>query len=120
MLQCKKNASPQFNRPSHEPCPVAEHETGEGPNGDETVNVQPANPGNLDAALVGPNAGSRGETPWRRLRARITEEVSYRRSLRELRRLDDRDLDDLDLGRGDLPGLARRHARGEPVAARHA
>jgi uncharacterized protein YjiS (DUF1127 family) len=31
--------------------------------------------------------------------------------VRELRRLDDRDLDDLNLGRGDLPGLARCHAR---------
>ena len=42
----------------------------------------------------------------RRLRARVIEEVGYRRAPRELRRLDD-----LDLGRGDLPGLARRHAR---------
>src|SRR3954451_7622486 len=97
--------------PSHEPYPVTEHETGEGPDGDETVNVQLVNPGALIAPLVGPNPDGRGEAPWRRLRARITEEVSYRRSLRELRRLDDRDLDDLDLGRGDLPGLARRHAR---------
>ena len=43
------------------------------------------------------------------LRAR--QRIRYHRALRELRRLDDRDLDDLDLGRGDLPGLARRHAR---------
>ena len=43
------------------------------------------------------------------LRAR--RRIRYHRALRELRRLDDRDLDDLDLGRGDLPGLARRHAR---------
>ena len=71
----------------------------------------------LVAAPTGPNAGGRGETPWRRPRARVIEEVSYRRSLRELRRLDDRDLDDLDLGRGDLPGLARRHAR---ATVRHA
>jgi hypothetical protein len=28
-----------------------------------------------------------------------------------LARLDDRDLDDLGLGRADLPGIARRHAR---------
>jgi uncharacterized protein YjiS (DUF1127 family) len=39
------------------------------------------------------------------------QRVRYHRALRELRRLDDRDLDDLNLGRGDLPGLARRHAR---------
>jgi uncharacterized protein YjiS (DUF1127 family) len=55
-----------------------------------------------------------------RMAARVGEEVRYRRALGVLRRLDDRDLDDLDLGRGDLPGLARRHARGEPVTARHA
>jgi uncharacterized protein YjiS (DUF1127 family) len=97
--------------PSHETYPVTEHETGEGSNGDHIVNVQLVDPGALVAALAGPNAGGHGRTPWRRLRARITEEVSYRRSLRELRRLDDRDLDDLNLGRGDLPGLARRHAR---------
>ena len=42
----------------------------------------------------------------------VREEVVYLRALHELRRLDDRDLDDLNLGRGDLPGLARRHARG--------
>jgi uncharacterized protein YjiS (DUF1127 family) len=36
--------------------------------------------------------------------------------LHELHQLDDRDLDDLDLGRADLPALARRHARGfEPL-----
>ena len=48
---------------------------------------------------------------WRGLRARVDEELRYHRALRELRRLDDRDLDDLNLGRGDLPGIARRHAR---------
>jgi uncharacterized protein YjiS (DUF1127 family) len=41
---------------------------------------------------------------WRGLRARVDEELRYHRALRELRRLDDHDLD-------DLPGLARRHAR---------
>jgi uncharacterized protein YjiS (DUF1127 family) len=46
-----------------------------------------------------------------RASARVREEVTYLRALVELRRLDDRDLDDLNLGRGDLPGLARRHAR---------
>ena len=47
----------------------------------------------------------------------VREEVTYLRALSELRRLDDRDLDDLNLGRGDLPGLARRHAR---ASVRHA
>jgi uncharacterized protein YjiS (DUF1127 family) len=95
--------------------PVAERETGEGL--DKIMNVELVNPDAVVAAPTGPNAnGGRDGTPWRRLRARLVEEVSFRRSLRELRRLDDRDLDDLDLGRGDLPGLARHHAR--EVAAR--
>ena len=55
----------------------------------------------------------------RRAASRLAEEVRYHRALHGLRRLDDRDLDDLDLGRGDLPGLARRHARGEPASPRH-
>src|SRR4051794_30594085 len=79
-----------------------------------TMNTQLVNPAALVAALTGPLGGGGGDAGlWRRLRARVGEEVSYRRALRELRRLDDRDLDDLNLGRGDLPGLARRHARGE-------
>ncbi len=36
----------------------------------------------------------------------------YRRALRELHRLDDRDLDDIDVARGDFPELAWRHATG--------
>ena len=76
------------------------------------MNVQLVNPAALIATLISPHGGGgRGEGLWRKLRARVGEEVRYRRALRELRRLDDRDLDDLDLGRGDLPGLARRHAR---------
>lgn len=43
---------------------------------------------------------------WRR----VAVELRYRRALAELNGLDDRDLDDLALGRGDLPFLARRHA----------
>jgi uncharacterized protein YjiS (DUF1127 family) len=46
----------------------------------------------------------------RRIRARAGAAIRYRRALRELRRLDDRDLDDLGIGRADLPELARRHA----------
>jgi uncharacterized protein YjiS (DUF1127 family) len=48
----------------------------------------------------------------RQARAWAGEELRYRQDLRELQRLDDRDLDDLALGRADLPGLARQHARG--------
>jgi uncharacterized protein YjiS (DUF1127 family) len=75
-----------------------------------TVNMELASPAALVATSAGPS-GDHGGTPWRKLRARVGEEVRYHLALRELRRLDDRDLDDLDLGRGDLPGLARRHAR---------
>ena len=75
------------------------------------MNVELINPAALVATLAGPSGGGRDEAPWRKLRARVGEEVRYHLALRELRRLDDRDLDDLDLGRGDLPGLARRHAR---------
>jgi uncharacterized protein YjiS (DUF1127 family) len=47
---------------------------------------------------------------WTRTRVR------YERALRELHRLDDRDLDDLNLGRVDFPELAWRHATGaEPL-----
>lgn len=44
------------------------------------------------------------------------QKVRYLRALVELRRLDDRDLDDLVIGRADFPELARRHATGaEPL-----
>jgi len=78
------------------------------------MNVQLVSPVALVATLAGPSGGGesgRAGMLWRDLRARVDEELRYRRALRELRRLDDRALDDLDLGRGDLPGLARRHAR---------
>ncbi len=84
------------------------------------MNVRLVSPAALVATLAGPSGGSDGGRAgmlWRGLRARVGEEVSYRRALRELRRLADRDLDDLDLGRGDLPGLARRHAREVAAAA---
>jgi uncharacterized protein YjiS (DUF1127 family) len=94
------------------PCPSST--AGWHEDGTETtiMNVQLVNPAALIAMLIGSRGGDgRDEGLWRRLRARVGEEVRYRRALRVLRRLDDRDLDDLDLGRGDLPGLARRHAR---------
>jgi hypothetical protein len=61
-----------------------------------TMNVQLVSPTALVAVLAGPNGNESGRAGmlWR-----------------GLRRLDDRDLDDLNLGRGDLPGLARCHAR---------
>jgi uncharacterized protein YjiS (DUF1127 family) len=76
------------------------------------MNVPLVNPAALIAMPISSHGGEgRDEGFWRRVRARVGEEVRYRRALRELCRLDDRDLDDLNLGRGDLPGLARRHAR---------
>ena len=48
------------------------------------------------------------------------QRVRYHRALHELRRLDDRDLDDLNIARADFPELARRHAIGaEPLARLH-
>ena len=44
------------------------------------------------------------------------QKIRYHRALNELYRLDDRDLDDLGLARGDFPALAWRHATGaEPL-----
>jgi hypothetical protein len=62
-----------------------------------TMNVHLVSPAAFVAVLASPSDGSesgRAGMLWR-----------------ELRRLDDRDRDDLNLGRRDLPGLARRHAR---------
>ena len=47
--------------------------------------------------------------------------IRYHRALHELSRLSDRDLDDLDIARVDLPELAWRHAIGaEPRVRPHA
>ena len=72
------------------------------------MNMQPVNPVALIAALADP----RGDVGlWQKLRARIGEEVRYHQAMRELRVLGDRELADLNLNRGDLPDLARAHAR---------
>ncbi len=42
----------------------------------------------------------------------LRERSRYRLALRELRRLDGRDLDELALGSADFPALAERHAAG--------
>ena len=48
------------------------------------------------------------------------QRIRYHRALHELRQLDDRDLDDLNIARVDFPELARRHAIGaEPLARLH-
>src|SRR5436305_4541796 len=64
----------------------------------------------LAAAIAQPPGGPRSSS-CRRLRDRIIEGVRYPRELRRL--------DDPNLGRGDLPGLARRHAREEAGRAQH-
>ena len=44
------------------------------------------------------------------------QKIRYHRALNDLYRLDDRDLDDIDLARVDFPALAWRHATGaEPL-----
>jgi uncharacterized protein YjiS (DUF1127 family) len=52
------------------------------------------------------------------IRERAGEEIRYRRTLRELRRIDERTLDDLALGRADLPEIARRHRRRRRLTVR--
>jgi uncharacterized protein YjiS (DUF1127 family) len=42
----------------------------------------------------------------------VRTQIRYERALRELHRLDDRDLDDIDIARADFPALAWRHAIG--------
>ena len=80
------------------------------------MNVELINPTSVlglfaSSAAAEPKAGHGLAPAWaRQVRARLDEKVRYRRALRELHRLDDRELDDLDLARADLPALARRRA----------
>jgi uncharacterized protein YjiS (DUF1127 family) len=73
--------------------------------------IPPPGPGKCDAE----EEGFLGKLVlWARRRIR------YRRALEELHRLDDRDLDDLNLARADFPELAWRHATGaEPLSRPH-
>jgi uncharacterized protein YjiS (DUF1127 family) len=48
----------------------------------------------------------------------IRTRVRYERALRALHRLDDRDLDDINIARADFPALAWRHATGSAAARR--
>ena len=67
-----------------------------------------------------PDRRDAGGSALGKLLLRARRRISYRRALGELRRLDDRDLDDLDLARADFPELAWRHATGaEPLARPH-
>ena len=50
----------------------------------------------------------------------VRTQVRYQRALHELHRLDDRDLDDINIARADFPELAWRHATGAgPLARLH-
>jgi uncharacterized protein YjiS (DUF1127 family) len=85
--------------------------------GDVPVNVQLIDPKALMATIADAQASNEPYARWllgrfwQGARLRLAEEGRYLRALLELRRLDDRDLDDLALGRADLPGLARSYAR---------
>ena len=46
------------------------------------------------------------------------QKIRYHRALNELYRLDDRDLDDIDIARSDFPELAWRHAIGAAPLSR--
>jgi uncharacterized protein YjiS (DUF1127 family) len=65
----------------------------------------------------GPDRCEAGESALGKLLLWARRRISYQRALNELHRLDDRDLDDLNLARVDFPELAWRHATGaEPLA----
>lgn len=59
-----------------------------------------------------PTLASRVAKPLGAVGAKFAMWGRYNRALRELSSLDQRDLDDLAIGRGDLPALALRHATG--------
>ena len=82
------------------------------------MNVELVNPMSVFRLFERSNAARPQSNNWRppvwaqQLRAPLGEEIRYRRALHELQKLDNRDLDVLDLARADLPALARRHAKG--------
>jgi uncharacterized protein YjiS (DUF1127 family) len=86
------------------------------------MNVELIQPNAIIGLLAGTSGGP-APAPgglmraWRRLVERLAEEWRYRAALRQLARLDDRDLDDIGIGRVELPALARRHARLQGQAA---
>lgn len=87
------------------------------------MNVELVNPTLVLGLFAQSNAAGPEPRQWptpawaRQVRARFDEKLRYRRALHELHQLDDRELDDLDLARADLPALAWRHVHGhEPLA----
>jgi uncharacterized protein YjiS (DUF1127 family) len=69
----------------------------------------------LAASLLATGKADRAEG---RLGRWVRRQLGYRRALNELKRLDDRDLEDLDLARADFPALAWRHSMGLPPLRR--
>jgi uncharacterized protein YjiS (DUF1127 family) len=69
----------------------------------------------LLALIPSPAPGERDaeEGPLGKLVLWARARIRYSHALRELRRLDDSDLDDIGIARVDFPELARRHANGE-------
>ena len=65
---------------------------------------------NLAFAQI-PSPGSpANQKPLGPLAAWLDQRARYRQAMRELHRLDNRDLDELAIGRADFPALAERHA----------
>ena len=76
---------------------------------------------NLAFALIpslGPDRRDAEEGFLGKLVLWVRTRIRYEHALRELRRLDDRDLDDIGIGRVDFPALAWRHATGAAPLAR--
>lgn len=67
---------------------------------------------NLLLALLPAPADDRDEGFLGKLALWFRHQARYHKAMVELRRLDDRDLDDLGIGRCDFPELATRHATG--------
>src|SRR4051794_21109294 len=73
---------------------------------------------NLVLPLILKPGDDRGEGFLGKLAGWSQRQIRYRRALSELRRLDDRDLDDIDIAREDFHDLAWRHAVGLPPLTR--
>jgi uncharacterized protein YjiS (DUF1127 family) len=73
---------------------------------------------NLALALISKPSSDHDEGFLAKLALWGQRKIKYQRALNELHRLDDRDLDDLDLARVDFPVLAWRHSVGLPPLTR--
>ncbi len=73
---------------------------------------------NLVLAMLPKPSSDHEEGPLGRLARWGRQQVRYRLALNELRSLDDRDLDDIDVAREDFRDLAWRHSVGLPPLTR--